>query len=227
MSTIDHRPLSPRVTTLQGIQEELANSITHGLGLLLSAAGFVALVVVAGLHGTIWHVIGCSVYGLSLVVLYSASTLYHTTRSARAKRILRLVDHAAIYLLIAGTYTPFTLICLSGPWGWTLFSIVWSLAVLGIAFKIVYGHRHEHLSLGIYLAMGWMCLIAARPIVAAVPTGGLILLVAGGLAYTAGTIFYAKDDSVKYFHAVWHLFVLLGSVLHFCAVFFYVLPAAR
>lgn len=224
MASIDQPSISPRTTFLRSIEEELANSLTHGFGLLFSVLGLVGLVVMASLRGTVWHVVGCSIYGLSLVALYTASTLYHLARTPRAKRLLRLLDHAAIYLLIAGTYTPFTLVSLRGAWGWTLLALVWSLAVLGILFKVIYGHRHEKLSLGVYLAMGWICLIAVRPIVAVVPAGALALLLAGGLAYTAGTFFYAKDTSGRYFHAVWHLFVMLGSALHFCAVFFYVLP---
>jgi len=223
MSTT-HQPLpSP---PFQGVEEELANSITHGLGLLLSVAGLVGLVVLASLYGTVWHIVACSVYGTTLIFLYAASTIYHIVRRPRLKRTLRLIDHSAIYLLIAGTYTPFTMLCLRGPWGWTLFGIVWCLAVLGIAFKVVYGHRHEKLSLGIYIAMGWMAIIAARPVLTLIPPGALVLLLAGGLAYSAGTFFYAKDQKYKYFHAVWHVCVLVGSALHFCAVCCYLIPVA-
>ncbi|OHB79546.1 MAG: hemolysin III [Planctomycetes bacterium RBG_16_64_10] len=214
------------LVTLKTVEEELANSVTHGIGLLLSLIGLVGLLILASLHGTAWHVVGCAVFGTSLVLLYLASTLYHAVRSPRLKRILRHLDHVSIYLLIAGTYTPFTLITLRGPWGWTLFGIVWSLALFGIIFKFVFGHRHERWSLGVYLAMGWICVIAAKPIVELVPAGALGLLVAGGLAYTVGTIFWAADKRVKYFHTVWHGFVILGSALHFCAVMLYVVPLA-
>lgn len=233
MASIDDhphaRPAAPSAPALpaQQVSEELASSITHGVGLLVSIAGLVGLIVAASLHGSIWNLVACTVYGSTLIVLYTASTCYHMTRAPRLKRTFRLIDHAAIYLLIAGTYTPFTLITLRGPWGWTLFGMVWSLAILGIAFKVIYGHRQERLSLGIYLGMGWMCVIAARPILTLIPMGALVLLVAGGAAYTAGTFFFARDQRVKYYHAVWHLFVLLGSALHYCAIFYYVLPAVR
>ncbi len=208
------------------IEEELANCITHGVGLILSVAGLAGLIAVAALQGTAWHIVGCTVYGTSLVLVYMASTLYHSATMPRTKRMLRTMDHVAIYLLIAGTYTPFTLINLRGPWGWTLFGIVWALAVMGIAFKFTFGHRHDRFSLAVYLIMGWVCLIAAKPIVQVVPSGALLLLLGGGLAYTAGTVFYANDKSFRYFHAIWHVFVLVGSLLHFCAVLFYVVPVA-
>ena len=209
--------------SLAAIEDEIANGVTHGIGLGLSIAGLVGLIVLTSLHGSIWHIVGCTVYGASLVVLYTASTLYHAVQHIRAKQILRLVDHIAIYLLIAGTYTPFTLVNLRGPWGWTLFGIVWGLAALGAVFKLVYGHGLPWLSLTLYLAMGWVAVIAARPLFDAVPTGCLLWLLGGGLAYTVGTVFYAWD-SIRYFHAVWHLFVLAGSALHYCAVIYYVVP---
>jgi len=215
-----------KAVTLTAIEDEIANGVTHGIGLGLAIAGLVGLIVLTSIHGTVWHIVGCTVYGASLVVLYMASTLYHAVQHAGAKRILRIVDHVAIYLLIAGTYTPFTLVNLRGPWGWTLFGVVWGLAILGIVFKLVYGHGKPWFSLGLYLAMGWVCVIAGPQIITAVPTGCLLWLLAGGLAYTIGTVFYAWD-SVRYFHAVWHLFVLAGSAFHYCAVMYYVVPAIR
>src|SRR5690606_17139523 len=145
------------VETIRTIEQEIANGITHGVGLVLSIAGLIGLIALTTMKGNMWHVVGCTVYGGSLVILYTASTLYHSIQHPRAKRILRTVDHASIYLLIAGTYTPFTLVNLRGPWGWTLFGIVWGLAILGILFKLSYGFKLERLSLVVYLAMGWLC----------------------------------------------------------------------
>lgn len=220
------QPAPAEHVTLRRIEEEIANGVTHGIGLLLSVGGLCALLVLTIARGNVWHVVGCTVYGSSLVILYTASTLYHSFRNPRIKQVLRTVDHAAIFLLIAGTYTPFTLVNLRGPWGWTLFAVVWTLAILGIVGKIIFGHRFEWISLSAYLAMGWLCVIAARPIMDTVPTGALWWLLAGGVAYTVGTIFYAADRRVPYFHAVWHVFVILGSVFHFLAVMFYVVPMA-
>lgn len=219
-------PVSTHAEMFRAIEEELANGLTHGLGLVLSVAGMVGLVVLTALHGTIWHVVGCTVYGTSLVLLYLVSTLYHSVRDPGWKRVLRRVDHMAIFLLIAGTYTPFTLVNLRGPTGWTLFALVWGLAVAGIAFKLRWGHRLEWVSLALYLSMGWLCVIAAKQIVATIPTGGLLWLLGGGLCYTFGTIFYALDHRWRYFHAVWHVFVLAGSGLHYVAVLLYVVPLA-
>ena len=223
--THSNQPVTTTVT-IQAIEEEIANGVTHGLGLLLSIAGLYALVVLTSAYGNAWHVVGCTIYGSSLVALYAVSTLYHSLPNPRWKVILRRIDHIAMFLLIAGTYTPFTLVNLRGPFGWTLFGLVWGLAVVGIVFKLVYGHRLEWLSLALYLTMGWICLIAAKPIIAVIPTAGLLWLLAGGLCYTAGTVFYAYDHAVRFFHTVWHLFVLAGSALHFGAVFYYVVPLA-
>lgn len=213
----------PTGVTLGAVEDELANTLTHGVGLVLSVAGLVALVVLTSLRGNPWQIVGCGIYGGSLVVLYGVSTAYHGARKPRVKRILRTVDHIAIYLLIAGTYTPFTLVNLRGPWGWTLLGLVWSIAVVGTFFKLTVRNHSEWFSLGIYLAMGWVCVIAMKPILEIAPVGMLALLLAGGLAYTLGTLFYAQDHK-PYYHAVWHLFVLAGSALHFCAVMLYVVP---
>ena len=205
-------------------REELINSITHGVGLALSVAGLVVLVTLAALKGTAWHIVGCSVYGATLVLLYSASTLYHSMRSPRLKRFFRIIDHASIYLLIAGTYTPFTLVNLRGGWGWTLFGLVWGLAALGILFKIFFVGRFPIASTAVYLLMGWLVVIAIKPLLTLVPSGGLLWLLAGGLAYSAGVVFFAWEK-MPYNHAVWHVFVLTGSICHYFAVLFYVLPA--
>jgi hemolysin III len=205
--------------------EELANTLTHGAGLALSLAGLTVLVVLAALRGTAWHIVSCSIYGATLVLLYSASTIYHAVRSPRAKRILRAVDHAAIYLLIAGTYTPFTLVTLRGGLGWTLFGLVWGIALAGIVFKIFFAGRFPIASTLSYLAMGWLVVIAWKPVVSRIPGNGLLWILAGGLAYSAGVIFFAAHR-VRFSHTVWHLFVLAGSLCHYFAVLWYVLPPA-
>lgn len=203
--------------------EELANSLTHGIGLALSVTGLVILLVLAARRGTAWHIVSCAVYGATLVLLYAASTLYHSVRSPRIKRVCKVIDHSAIYLLIAGTYTPFTLVNLRGPWGWSLFGVVWGLALVGILWKIWFVDHFVIVSTTIYLLMGWLAVIALKPLVALVPLGGLALIFAGGLAYTAGVGFFAWRR-LPYHHAVWHVFVLIGSVCHYFAVLFYVLP---
>jgi hemolysin III len=199
------------------LYEEIANSITHGIGFILSIIGLVVLIVLALLHGDVWRIVGCSVFGLALVVLYGASTLYHGLRSPRAKRVLKIVDHSAIYLLIAGTYTPFTLISLRGPWGWTLFGIVWSLSLIGIILKAFFVDRFKIASVLMYVGMGWVGLIALRPMIAAVPFASVLLLLVGGLLYTSGVIFFAWEK-LPYNHTIWHVFVMAGSVCHFFAV---------
>jgi hemolysin III len=207
--------------------EEIAHSVTHGVGVVLSIAGLAVLVAFAALRGDAWHIVSCSVFGATLVLAYTASTVYHAIPGTfvRAKQVLRVIDHSAIFLLIAGTYTPFCLVNLRGPWGWTLFGIVWGLAVLGIVFKATLLGRWKVLSVVAYVAMGWLVMIAARPLGRSVALGGIVLLVAGGVAYTAGVAFYAAGR-MKYHHAVWHFFVLTGSALHFFSVLFYVVPLA-
>ncbi len=205
-------------------REELVNSLTHGLGLVLSLGGLVILVVLAALRGTPWHLVGVSVFGATLVMLYAASTIYHAVRSPRVKRLFKVLDHSAIYLLIAGTYTPFTLVNLRGPWGWTLFGLVWGLALAGILFKVFFVDQFVIVSTAVYVAMGWLVVIAIKPVVSMVPKGGLLWLVAGGLSYTIGVGFFAWRR-LAYRHAIWHLFVLGGSISHYLAVLFYVLPA--
>ena len=202
--------------------EEIAHAVSHGVGVVLAIAGLAALVTTAALRGTAWHVTGAAIFGSTLVLLYAASTLYHAIPLVRAKRVLRVLDHSAIYLLIAGTYTPFTLGPLRGPWGWALLGVVWAGAAAGIVFKSVAVDRAPILSTALYVAMGWCVVVALGPLVRALAPGGLILLLAGGLAYTLGIVFYAWQR--RFHHFVWHLFVLAGSVLHYFAVLLYVIP---
>lgn len=203
--------------------EELANALTHGIGIALSVAGLAVLVALAGLRGGAWQVTSAAIFGATLVLLYTASTLYHSLRGEQLKRLLRKFDHAAIFLLIAGTYTPFLLVSLRGPWGWSLFGIIWALAVAGVTMKFWFAGRFRVLSTLLYLAMGWLVVIALRPMLRAVPATGLWLLLAGGLSYTLGTAFYVSRR-LPYHHAIWHLFVLGGSVCHFFAVMSAVIP---
>lgn len=207
----------------ESLIEELANGITHGIGLVLSIAGLIALVVLSVMRGNAWHIAGCTTFGVTLVLLYAASTVYHTFHTPRLKRILKILDHTAIYLLIAGTYTPFTLVNLRGFWGWTLFSLVWGLSVFGILWKVFQVERYQIVSTTVYLAMGWVVLIAIKPVMSAVPLSGILWLVAGGLFYTVGVLFFALKR-LPYNHAIWHVFVLAGSTCHFFAVIFYVVP---
>lgn len=208
-------------------REEIAHSVSHGVGIVLSIAGLAVLVAFASVQGTAWHVVAGAIFGSTLVLMYTASTLYHALPATlpRAKKVFRILDHSAIYLLIAGTYTPFTLISLRGGWGWSLFGIVWGLAILGVVLKATLMGHLRAVSVACYVAMGWLVVIAARPLVASVATGGLVLLVLGGLAYTVGVVFYAWRR-MPYHHAVWHGFVLTGSALHFFAVLLYVVPVA-
>jgi hemolysin III len=205
-------------------REEIANSITHGIGALLSIAGLAVLVGFSTTRGDAWHIVSCSIYGTTLILLYLASTLYHSIPIPRLKSFLRTIDHSAIYLLIAGTYTPFMLVNLRGPWGWSLFGTIWGIALLGIILKTTSFGRLPGISLGFYLAMGWIVVIAIKPLLAVLDKGGLELLILGGLAYTGGVIFYVWEK-LPYSHAIWHLFVMAGSAFHFFAILFYVIPA--
>jgi len=203
--------------------EEYLNAITHGVGAILSVLGLVVLAVAAYTHGSIWHVISFSMYGFSLVLLYLASTLYHSFTGAKIKYIFKIFDHAAIYLLIAGTYTPFTLVLLHGVLGWTIFGVIWSLACVGVVLTIFFVQRFKLLSTICYIGMGWLILVCLKPLAAVLPTAGLGWLIAGGVFYTVGAVFYLCQR-LPYNHAVWHLFVLAGSVSHFITVYYYVLP---
>jgi len=206
--------------------EEIANSITHGIGILLAIGGLGVLTAFASLHGTAWHIVGCSIFGAALILLYAASTLYHAIQHPPAKSILRILDHSAILVLIAGTYTPITLVNLRGPWGWTLFGVVWGLAVVGIVIESTPLRRFRAALIVLYLIMGWAVIAAVKPMLESVGSGGMKLLLAGGLAYTGGIVFYVWRR-LPYNHAIWHLFVLAGSILHFFAILFYVIPLAK
>ena len=199
------------------VREELVNALTHGLGATAALAGGALLVTLAALHGDRWQLAGAIVFGLCLLLLYLASTLYHAIRHPVAKARLKVFDHCAIYLLIAGTYTPFTLIGLRGPWGWGMFAGIWTLALAGVVFKLFFTGRFKRLSTMIYLAMGWLVMVAIKPLLGALDAWTLGWLLAGGLFYTLGTVFYHRP-SLRYSHAIWHLFVLAGSVSHFIAV---------
>jgi len=204
----------------QSLGEEIANSVSHGLGLLAALVGAPFLIGDAVRRGGASGIVGASIFAGTVALLYLASTLYHALPNNRAKRVFRVLDHGAIFLLIAGTYTPFTLGALRGPWGWTLLGLVWGLAVLGIVLTAVGGIRHARLSTAVFLGMGWLALIAIRPLWLRVPLEGLLWLLAGGIAYTAGVAFLAAKG-MRYSHFVWHLFVLAGSGCHFIAVFGY------
>ncbi len=209
------------VERAQSIGEEIANSVSHGVGLLCGVFGAPVLIVAATRHGGAANVVGACVFAATVLLLYFASTLYHAVPHPRAKRLLKKLDHGAIYLLIAGTYTPFTLGVLGGPWGWTLFGLVWTLAIIGVALKAFDRISHPVWSTALYLVMGWLALIAAKPMLASVATPGLVLLAAGGLCYTLGVAFFALDSRLRYGHFVWHLFVIAGTTCHFFAVLFY------
>lgn len=207
-----HRPQSPG--------EEIANSVSHGIGFVAALAAFPVLVLGALKHGPS-AVVGAAVFAVTMSLLYLTSTIYHGLSEDRAKRLFRILDHGAIYLLIAGTYTPFTLGVLRGAWGWTLFGTIWGLAIFGVVVKSMGGIRYHRLSVALYLAMGWLVVIAAKPLLLRVPNWGLFWLAAGGVAYTAGVGFYVASHRTRYAHFVWHLFVLAGTTCHFVAVLNY------
>lgn len=203
--------------------EEIANSITHGIGTVLSVLGAVVLLVRASTSGTIAHLVSVSVYGMCLMVLHLASTLYHGLTAPRAKHVFRFLDHCSIYLLIAGTYTPFMVLSLRGPWGWTMLVIIWVLAILGILYQKFFLGRYKKLSVVGYLAMGWLVVFAARQVWLRVPHGALAWVAAGGALYTLGILFYGWKR-LPYHHAIWHLFVIAGSTCHYFAILLYLVP---
>ncbi len=211
------------IARLYTLGEEIANGITHGIGTGLSIAGLTLLVVLAVLYGNVYHIVSFSVYGATLVILYLASTLYHSFQQPNVKQIFRVFDHASIFLLIAGTYTPFLLVSIRGVWGWTLLFIVWGLAILGVGFKALFIHRFQKLSVLAYILMGWMSVVAVKEFVTAIPPGGLLLIGIGGVVYTVGIIFYALKQ-IRYNHAIWHVFVMGGSICHYLAVLLYLAP---
>ena len=204
----------------QSLGEEIANSVSHGVA-LLAAIVAVPFLIATACHFGVANVVGTSIFAATMVLLYLTSTLYHALPAGRAKRVFLKLDHGAIYVFIAGSYTPFTLGALGGAWGWTLFGLVWSLAVFGVTLKAFDRLWHPWLSTGLYLIMGWLMLIAAVPLVERVPLPGVALLVAGGLAYTAGVVFFMLDSRVRYAHAVWHSFVVAGTGCHLFAVLSY------
>lgn len=211
-----------RITNGRVSVDELASSVTHGIGLGLSIAGFAVLLFLAIVRGGVWQIVSCAVYGVTLVCVYACSTLYHGLPSRRVKHVLRIFDHSAIFLLIAGTYTPFLLVNLRGGWGWSLLGTVWGLAVAGIVLKVWFVDGHPILSTGVYILMGWLALVAVKPLFHAVPTIGLIWLLAGGVMYTVGVAFYAWKR-IPYNHVIWHLFVMAGSTCHYFAVIYSVI----
>lgn len=210
--------IDPRV-----LREELANSLTHGFGLAASLVGAIGLVWLATSRGTGWHIAGCGIYAASLVFVYAASTIYHSVHRPHVKQRMRTLDHAGIYLFIAGSYTPFMLTLLRGAWGWSLLAAVWTMAALGIAMRMSRSERLEALSAFPYLLMGWLAVVAAKPVIAVLSVSGLAWIVMGGLFYTVGVYFFLKDHR-PFHHAIWHLFVLGGSLCHFLAILFHVIP---
>jgi hemolysin III len=204
------------------VLNEIINSVTHGIGALLSIAGLVILIVVASIHYDVWHIVSFAIFGSSLILLYTASTLYHSIMKEKIKAVLQKFDHSAIYVLIAGSYTPFTLITLQGRMGWILFGVVWGMAIAGIIFQLFfYTTKLRVISALIYVIMGWMVVIAIKPLLNSLPTGGLLWLLFGGLSYTGGVVFYLWKK-LPFNHGIWHLFVLGGSVCHFFSILFYV-----
>ncbi len=202
--------------------EEILNSISHGAGAVFAACGTALLIVLAAFFSDAWGIVSSAVYGFSLIVLYTMSTLYHAITNERAKRVMRVLDHSSIFLLIAGTYTPISLVTLRGPLGWVVFGLVWGSAVIGIVFNAVSIERFKKLSLILYIASGWAVVIAAKPMITTMRPGGLWLLLIGGLFYTGGIFFYVQKKR-RWFHGIWHLFVLFGSVAHYLSILFYVI----
>jgi len=207
-------------------KEEKFNVISHAVGLILSIIGLILLVVYSSIYGSTWHIVSFTIYGASLIVLYSASTFYHYTQSPKLRHRLNIFDHSAIYVLIAGTYTPFTLVVLDGWVGWTIFGISWGLAIAGITLKLFFTGKYDKISTSAYVLMGWVVIFAIKPLVHNLPFEGLMWLLAGGIFYTVGAVLYSIKN-LKYNHAIFHIFVLSGSFAHFIAVFFYVLPIKK
>jgi len=206
-------------------KQEIANSLTHGASAIISLAGLAVLVVFASLYGSVWHVVSVSIYGATLVLLFSASTLYHSVRSVRVKEFFHVLDHASIFLLIAGTYTPITLVAMRGVWGWSLFGCVWGLSLLGIILKVFFTGRFKIVSTLLYVGVGWVAVVAIRPIIQQVPLPSVILIVVGGVVYTLGVIFYLMKK-MPYNHAIWHLFVFAAAACHYVAIMQFVLKSS-
>jgi hemolysin III len=214
-----------RAVTKHITVEELPNALTHGFGLVCSILGFIVLVVVTLIRGGKWQIISCAIYGVTLICVYAASTLYHGVSSPRWKKGFLLFDHCAIYLLIAGTYTPFLLVNLRGGWGWPMFGVIWGIAVSGVLFKLLFADRFPILSVALYLGMGWLGIIAAKQVYIHVPSIGLVWIFAGAFAYSIGVIFYACKK-IPHHHVIWHLLVMAGSGCHYIAILYSVFPPA-
>jgi hemolysin III len=204
-------------------KEELLNVITHGFGILLSVIALILMLIYSIVSGSSMALATSLVFGISLITLYSASTVYHAVYKLKWKKICQRIDHLSIYILIAGTYTPIALLGLKGAWGWTMFGCAWGLAIIGFIFKFSPLRRNEKISLSLYALMGWMCIIAIKPMLENLSAGAITFIILGGLCYTFGIYFYAKDRK-PFYHPIWHLFVLGGSIMHFCAVFFFIMP---
>ncbi len=204
-------------------QEEIANAITHGIGAMLAMAALVFLILFASKYGDGWYVVSYTIYGVCMFIMYLESTLYHSITNKKFKKLFRIFDHCSIYLLIAGTYTPFTLTVLRGKIGWIMFSVIWILAIIGIVMKIFWIGKYELLSTGVYIFMGWIIVLAIKSLIVLVPYNGIILLVAGGILYTIGAFLYIFNK-IPYNHAIWHIFVIGGSACHFFCILFYLLP---
>lgn len=220
LSHLDNLPLEEGWAQGLLLKDEWANSLTHGIGLFLSIIGFIFLLIHPLQEGHHWRSLTFGIYGLSLILLYAASTFYHTIKNPKLKKTFRTIDHCAIYLMIAGSYTPVTLLLLQGVWGWTLFALIWALTFIGIIFKIFFKHRFPLFSVALYLGMGWLVVIAIKPLINHFHYEGLCWLIAGGLCYTSGIFFYLLDTR-RFYHAIWHLFVLGGSTCHYFAIFLY------
>jgi hemolysin III len=212
-----------KLTQRYSVVEEIINASTHGFGILLSIVGLAVLVAFASINGSPVLITSCAIFGGTLIFAYSSSTLYHAITNEKVKRIFRQFDHSAIYFLIAGTYTPIVLVLLEPTWGWTIFTIIWTTAIVGVILKFVYPHRFKKLSVALYLLMGWFVIIAIKQLMLNMQSGGLWLMLIGGLFYSIGVIFYAWK-SLPYNHAIWHLFVLGGSISHYFMILFYVIP---
>lgn len=220
-------PKQKGTNPVYSLAEELMSSISHGVGTLLGVAALVVGVVMAAIYSDAWCVVSMAVYGATLVILYSMSTIYHGLKPNKGKRVFRVLDHCSIFLLIAGTYTPLTLVSLRGVLGWVLFGIVWAAAILGIVFNAVNLNRFKIFSMICYIAMGWVIVFAFKPLLDIMRTGGIVLLITGGVAYTIGAVLYGIGKKVKYMHSVFHFFVLAGSILHYFCILLYVVPVIR
>lgn len=216
-------PAPPALSRRYTTGEEIANTVTHGIGALLSVAALITLLLLARENGDLWRIAGFTIYGISLFILYMSSSLYHAVTGEKLKKIFRLLDHSSIYLLIAGTYTPILLIAMRGTWGWALFVLIWTMAAAGLVYKFVFLDRSEWVSLAIYIAMGWLAIIAIKPMLTMLPAGLLLWIVFGGLLYTGGIVFYVWKR-IPFNHAIWHLFVLGGSTLHFVGILLHLTP---